>query len=220
MHYTNTMGDFANAFSEISGFLQKGRVKEIAAAVEKALSEGAAPADILEKGLIAGMNEVGVKFRQGEIFVPQVLVSARAMNNAVEILKPALAAAGVQPAGKAIICTIKGDLHDIGKNLVKMMIEGKGVEVFDLGVDCPTERIVETVRGSDAKVLCLSALLTTTMTAQKDVIDALKSTGLRGKVKVMVGGAPVTQKFADEIGADAYTPDAASAAEVCRSFFN
>jgi len=214
------MDDFTNTFSEISGFLQKGRAKEIAAAVEKALGEGAAPADILEKGLIAGMNEIGVKFRQGEIFVPQVLVSARAMNHAVEVLKPALTAAGVQPAGKAIICTIKGDLHDIGKNLVKMMIEGKGVEVLDLGVDCSCEKIVETVRDSDAKVLCLSALLTTTMTAQKDAIDALKSAGLRDKVKVMVGGAPVTQKFADEIGADAYTPDAASAAEVCRSFYS
>lgn len=220
MYYTDTMGDFTGTFSEISGFLQKGRPKETAAAVEKALGEGAAPVDILEKGLIAGMNEIGVKFRQGEIFVPQVLVSARAMNHAVEILKPALTAAGVQPAGKAIICTIKGDLHDIGKNLVKMMIEGKGVEVLDLGVDCSSEKIVETVRSSDAKVLCLSALLTTTMTAQKDAIDALKSAGLRDKVKVMVGGAPVTQKFADEIGADAYTPDAASAAEVCRSFYD
>jgi 5-methyltetrahydrofolate--homocysteine methyltransferase len=220
MYYTDTMDGFSGAFSEISGFLQKGRAKETAAAVEKALGEGVAPEDILEKGLIAGMNEIGVKFRQGEIFVPQVLVSARAMNHAVEILKPALTAAGVQPAGKAIICTIKGDLHDIGKNLVKMMIEGKGVEVLDLGVDCSSEKIVETVRGSDAKVLCLSALLTTTMTAQKDAIDALKSAGLRDKVKVMVGGAPVTQRFADEIGADAYTPDAASAAEVCRAFYD
>jgi 5-methyltetrahydrofolate--homocysteine methyltransferase len=125
----------------------------------------------------------------------------------------------VQPVGKAIICTVKGDLHDIGKNLVKMMIEGKGIEVLDLGVDCGDEKIVNVVRDSDAKVLCLSALLTTTMMALKDTIDALKSAGLRDKIKVMVGGAPVTQSFADEIGADAYTPDAAGAAEVCRAFY-
>jgi 5-methyltetrahydrofolate--homocysteine methyltransferase len=121
--------------------------------------------------------------------------------------------------GKAVICTVKGDLHDIGKNLVKMMIEGKGIEVLDLGVDCDAQKIVDTVKDSGAKVVCLSALLTTTMIAQKDVIDALKNAGVREQVKVMVGGAPVTQGFADEVGADAYTADAASAAEVCRSFY-
>jgi 5-methyltetrahydrofolate--homocysteine methyltransferase len=152
--------------------------------------------------------------------VPDVLIAARAMNRASAALKPALIKAGVQSAGKAIICTVKGDLHDIGKNLVKMMIEGKGIEVIDLGIDCPNEKIVEEVKNSDAKVLCLSALLTTTMTVQKEIIDDLKTAGLRDKVKVMVGGAPVTQGFADEIGADAYSPDAASAAEVCRAFYN
>jgi 5-methyltetrahydrofolate--homocysteine methyltransferase len=141
------------------------------------------------------------------------------MNKASEILKPALAKAGVQPVGKAIICTVKGDLHDIGKNLVKMMIEGNGIEVIDLGVDVPADKIVECVKSSDAKVLCLSALLTTTMMAQKDTIDALKTAGVRDKIKIMVGGAPVTQSYADEIGADGYTPDAASAAEVCRAYF-
>jgi len=214
------MSDFSNSFNEISDLLQRGKAKDIVVAVEKALTEGAAPADILEKGLISGMNIIGGKFKNGEIFVPEVLVAARAMNHASAALKPALAQAGVKAAGKAVICTVKGDLHDIGKNLVKMMIEGKGVEVEDLGVDCASDKIVEVVKNSDAKVLCLSALLTTTMMSQKEVIDALKTAGLRDKVKVMVGGAPVTQSFADEIGADAYSPDAATAAEVCRAYYN
>ena len=213
------MSDFTNAFNEISELLQKGKAKDIVGAVENALNEGAQAADILEKGLIAGMNIIGVKFKNGDVFVPEVLIAARAMNRASAALKPALMKAGVEPVGKAIICTVKGDLHDIGKNLVKMMIEGKGVEVVDLGVDCANEKIVETVKNSDARVLCLSALLTTTMLSQKEAIDALKAAGLRDKVKVMVGGAPVTKSFADEIGADAYSPDAATAAEVCRAFF-
>jgi len=205
--------------AEISGLLQKGKAKDIVVVVQKALDSGVAPADILEKGLISGMNVIGGKFKNGEVFVPEVLVAARAMNHASAVLKPALAKAGVQPVGKAIICTVKGDLHDIGKNLVKMMIEGNGIEVEDLGVDVPAEKVVDAVKSSDAKVLCLSALLTTTMLAQKDVIDALKTAGVRDKVKIMIGGAPVTQSYADEIGADAYTPDAASAAEVCRAYY-
>ena len=212
------MNDFTGSFNEISELLQKG--KDIVPAIEKTLSEGATPADILEKGLLSGMDIVGTKFRQGDIFIPEVLISARAMNHASAALKPALLSTGVQPVGKAIICTVKGDMHDIGKNLVRMMIEGKGIEVQDLGIDCPNEKIIEAVQNSDAKVLCLSALLTTTMDMQKDAISALKTAGLRNKVKIMVGGAPVTQSFADEIGADAYTPDAASAAEVCRAFYN
>ena len=204
---------------EISGFIQKGKAKDIVAAVQKALDDGIVASDILEKGLISGMNVIGGKFKNGEVFVPEVLVAARAMNHASAVLKPALAKAGVKPLGKAIICTVKGDLHDIGKNLVKMMIEGNGIEVIDLGVDVPVEKVVDTVKESEAKVLCLSALLTTTMLAQKDVIEALKTEGIRDKVKIMIGGAPVTQSFADEIGADAYTPDAASAAEVCRTFY-
>ena len=214
------MSDFSNTYAEISELLQKGKAKEIVTVVEQALGSGAAPAEILERGLISGMNVVGGKFSKGEIFVPEVLIAARAMNRASAALKPALAEAGVKSVGQAIICTVKGDLHDIGKNLVRMMIEGKGIEVIDLGVDCPIEKIVDTVQSSEAKVLCLSALLTTTMMGQKDVIDALKEKGLRGGIKIMVGGAPVTQSYADEIGADAYTPDAATAAEVCRAYFN
>ena len=212
--------NFTEVLNEISDLLQRGKAKDIVVSVQKALDEGAAPGDILENALMEGMNIVGGKFKRNEVFVPEVLIAARAMNKATETLKPHLAKAGVKPVGKAVICTVKGDLHDIGKNLVKMMIEGKGIEVEDLGVDCDAQKIVDTVTASDAKVVCLSALLTTTMTAQKDVIDALKSAGIRDKVKIMVGGAPVTQSFSDEIGADAYTPDAASAAEVCRAFFN
>jgi 5-methyltetrahydrofolate--homocysteine methyltransferase len=213
------MPDFDQIYTEISELLQKGKAKDIVAAVQKALDDGADSSDILENALMTGMNIIGGKFKRNEVFVPEVLIAARAMNKAAEVLKPHLAKAGVSPVGKAIICTVKGDQHDIGKNLVKMMIEGKGIEVEDLGIDCDAQKVVDRVRTSDAKVLCLSALLTTTMTAQKDVIEALKEAGLRDKVKVMVGGAPVTQSFADEIGADAYSPDAASAAEVCRGFF-
>jgi len=213
------MSDYNEIFNEISELLQKGKARDIVGSVQKALDAGAEPANILQNALMEGMNIIGGKFKRNEVFVPEVLIAARAMNKAAEVLKPALAKAGVQPVGKAIICTVKGDQHDIGKNLVKMMIEGKGIEVEDLGVDCDTQAVVDKIKDTDAKVLCLSALLTTTMAAQKEVIDALKDAGLRDKVKVMVGGAPVTQGFADEIGADAYTPDAATAADVCRTFY-
>ena len=206
-------------FEEISTLLQRGKAKDLAALVTEELAAGVAPKDILTEGLIAGMGIVGTKFKNNEIFVPEVLIAARAMNAALAVLKPALADSGVEPVGTVVICTVKGDLHDIGKNLVKMMIEGTGIRVIDLGVDCSAEKIVEAVKENNADIVCLSALLTTTMMYQKDIIDALKAAGLRDKVKVMVGGAPVTQTFADEIGADAYTPDAASAAEKARSYF-
>lgn len=206
-------------FEEISALLQRGKAKDLAALVTEELAAGVNPKDILNEGLIAGMGIVGTKFKNNEIFVPEVLIAARAMNAALAILKPALADSGVEPIGTAVICTVKGDLHDIGKNLVKMMIEGTGIKVVDLGVDCTAEKVVEAVKENDADIVCLSALLTTTMMYQKDIIDALKAAGLRDKVKVMIGGAPVTQAFADEIGADAYTPDVASAAEKARSYF-
>ncbi len=209
-----------NRFDEISALLQKGRPRELSALVQEELADGTSANDILTKALIPGMSAVGERFKKNEIFVPEVLITARAMNAALNILKPVLAQAGVEPIGKAVICTVKGDLHDIGKNLVKMMIEGTGIQVIDLGIDCPPERVVEAVREYQPDIVCLSALLTTTMVNQKATIDALKEAGLRDKVKVMVGGAPVTQAFADEIGADAYTPDAATAAEVARSYFN
>ncbi|HOA84610.1 MAG: cobalamin-binding protein [Clostridiales bacterium] len=205
--------------NEISEKLQRGRAKEVSVLVEQALAENYSPADILNQGLIAGMNEVGEKFRRNEVFVPEVLVAARAMNAGLKILRPALISSGVKPLGKAIICTVKGDMHDIGKNLVKMMIEGQGIECIDLGVDVGPEQVVCAVRETGAKLVCLSALLTTTMTGQKEIIDALVAAGLRDRVKVMVGGAPITQQFADEIGADCYAPDAASAAIAARAFF-
>ena len=209
-----------NRFDEISALLQKGRPRELSALVQEELADGTAANDILTKALIPGMSAVGERFKKNEIFVPEVLITARAMNAALNILKPVLAQAGVEPIGKAVICTVKGDLHDIGKNLVKMMIEGTGISVIDLGIDCPPERVVEAVKEYKPDIVCLSALLTTTMVNQKATIDALKEAGLRDQVKVMVGGAPVMQAFADEIGADAYTPDAATAAEVARSYFN
>ena len=193
--------------NEISEKLQRGKAKDVAALVEQALAEGIEPETVLNDSLV-----VGDKFRQNEVFVPEVLVAARAMNAGLKILKPALAGAGVEPMGTAVICTVKGDMHDIGKNLVKMMIEGQGIACIDLGVDVDPGVIVDTVRDNDVQLVCLSALLTTTMHGQKQVIDALIEAGLRDKVRVMVGGAPITQEFANEIGADCYTLDAASAA--------
>lgn len=202
---------------EISEKLQRGKAKDVSALVTQALEEGIAPESVLNDALVAGMNIVGDKFRSNEVFVPEVLVAARAMNAGLKVLNPVLAAAGVEPIGKAVICTVKGDMHDIGKNLVKMMIEGQGIQCIDLGVDVDPEAIVSAVKEHDVQLVCLSALLTTTMMGQKDVIDALKSAGVRDRVKVMVGGAPVTQEFADEIGADCYTLDAASAAKEARN---
>lgn len=197
---------------EISEKLQRGRSKEVAALVEQAVAEGLSAETILADALIGGMSIVGERFKKNEVFVPEVLVAARAMTAGLSILKPLMAQEGVKPLGKAIICTVQGDMHDIGKNLVKMMLEGQGIECIDLGVDVAPQTIVEAVKESGAKLICLSALLTTTMEGQRDVIEALKAAGIRDSVKVMVGGAPVNQQFADEIGADCYTLDAASAA--------
>lgn len=198
---------------EINEALQKGKAKLVTEKVQQALDEGIDAKTILNDALIAAMAEVGAKFKENLIYVPEVLIAARAMNAGVAVLKPYLAAEGVEPAGKAVICTVKGDLHDIGKNLVKMMLEGSGIECVDVGVDADGETVVNAVKESGARVVCLSALLTTTMLNQKDIIDALTQAGIRDKVYVMVGGAPVTREFADSIGADAYTSDAASAAE-------
>ncbi len=204
-------------FEEMSLLLQKGKAKELVAIVQEELSLGTSPKDVLEKSLIAGMSVIGEKFKNNEIFVPEVLIAARAMNMTLAILRPLLVNAGIEPIGTAVICTVKGDVHDIGKNLVKMMIEGTGIKVVDLGVDCSAEKIVQAVIDNNADIVCLSALLTTTMGYQKDVIDAIKQAGLRDKVKIMVGGAPVTEQFAKEIGADFFTPDAATAADCAKA---
>jgi Predicted cobalamin binding protein len=204
--------------NEISENLQMGKAKVVAELVQKALDEGLTPVQILDEGLLAGMGIIGTKFKTNEVFVPEVLVAARAMNKGAEVLKPHLAAAGVKAKGKAVIGTVLGDLHDIGKNLVKMMLEGKGIEVIDLGVDVSAEKFVAAARENDAAIICCSALLTTTMGEMKNVVDMVKASDLKDKVTVMIGGAPVTQAFCDQIGADCYTADAASAAEAAISF--
>lgn len=181
--------------------------------VQDALAAGLEPEEILNEGLIAGMSSVGERFRNNEIFIPEVLIAARAMNGAMDILEPKLVETGVEPRGKVVIGTVKQDLHDIGKNLVAMMLKGGGFKVIDLGVDVEPEKFVEAAEGEQAQVVALSALLTTTMPNMKAVVDALQEAGLNG-VKVMIGGAPVTQAFADEIGAAGYAPDAGSAVDL------
>ena len=198
--------------NEISTLLQKGKAKDVKELVTKALDEGIPAQQILDEGLLSGMNVIGEKFKNNEVFVPEVLIAARAMNAGVEILKPVLVAGGTEAKGVAVLGTVKGDLHDIGKNLVKIMLEGKGLEVVDLGVDVSADQFVSAAKEHDADVICCSALLTTTMGEMKEVVDKVKSEGL--DVKVMIGGAPVTQSYCYQIGADRYTSDAASAAEV------
>ena len=203
---------------EISELLQAGKAPKVKALVQQAIDEGVGAQDILENGLLAGMNVIGQKFKNNEVFVPEVLVAARAMNKGITVLRPLLAAEGVEEKGTVILGTVKGDLHDIGKNLVRMMMEGKGLKVVDVGIDVPAETFIDAARENNAKVIALSALLTTTMPEMKTVVDAVKASDLNGKVKVMVGGAPVTESFAESIGADSYTPDAATAAAVALDF--
>ena len=201
---------------EMSSFLQKGRAKNVKALVTQALEEGLDHKAILNEGLLSGMMIIGEKFKKNEVFVPEVLVAARAMNAGLTILEPKLIEVGNEPVGKVVIGTVKGDLHDIGKNLVAMMLKGAGFEVYDIGVDADTEKFITEAENVGADVICMSALLTTTMPNMKVVIDALKEKGLRDKYIVMVGGAPVNEAFAEQIGADYYTPDAATAAEVAK----
>lgn len=201
---------------EISEFLQKGRAKNVKALVQQALDEGIDAKVILNEGLLDGMMIIGGKFKRNEVFVPEVLVAARAMNAGMAILEPKLIEIGNEPVGKAVVATVKGDLHDIGKNLVVMMLKGAGFEVIDLGVDVEPATFVDKAEEVGADVIGMSALLTTTMPNMKGVIDLLKEKGLRDKYIVMIGGAPVNDSFAEEIGADYYTPDAASAAEAAK----
>ena len=208
----------SNIIEDISKALQGGKAKNVVTLVQEALDAGVAAQDILDNGLLGGMSVIGGKFKNNEVFVPEVLMAARALNKGTELLKYKLIEEGVEPIGKAVICTVKGDMHDIGKNLVKMMLEGAGFEVFDLGADVPESVIVDAVKEHNPQIVCLSALLTTTMSNISVTIEALKAAGLRDGVKVMIGGAPVTQSYCDEVGADAYTEDAATAAEVARKF--
>ncbi len=203
---------------DISTNLQNGKAKIVKELVQQAIDEGASPSEILNEGLLAGMNIVGEKFKNNEVYVPEVLVAARAMNMGMQVLKPHLAANGVMATGKVCIGTVQGDLHDIGKNLVKMMLEGKGLEVVDLGTDVAAETFVQAAVEQNCQVICCSALLTTTMSVMAEVVRLAEEKGIRQKVKIMIGGAPVTQEYCDKIGADCYTPDAASAADAAVKF--
>lgn len=198
---------------DISLKVQSGKAKDTKALVQQAIDEGFSAQDILEKGLIDGMNVIGGKFKNNEVFVPEVLVAARAMNQGAALLKPLLAAEGVAASGKVCIGTVRGDLHDIGKNLVKMMLEGKGLEVIDLGTDVEPEVFVETAKKEGCHIIACSSLLTTTMDVMAEVVKAVEAAGIHDQVKVIVGGAPVDEEFCKRIGADAYAPDAASGAD-------
>jgi len=201
---------------KISEELQVGNYQEVPKLIQEALNAKIPPAKILSDGLIAGMDIVGDKFRRDELFMPEVLISAKAMQAGMDILRPKLIEAGAKLAGMVVVGTVKGDLHDIGKNLVGMLMEGAGFQVINLGIDVCSEKFVEAVKSQKPNILGLSALLTTTMPKMKEVIESLVEAGVRKSVKVMVGGAPVTEKFAKDIGADGYAPDAASAVEKAR----
>ena len=200
--------------NDISENLQRGKAKVVKELVQQAIDQGIPAQQILDEGLLSGMNVVGEKFKNNEVFVPEVLVAARAMNMGASLLKPLLAESGLKASGRVCIGTVKGDLHDIGKNLVKMMMEGKGLEVIDLGTEVAPETFVETAQKENCSVICCSALLTTTMGVMGDVVKAAEAAGIRDHVKIMVGGAPVTEAFCQQINADKYTPDAATAADV------
>lgn len=204
--------------NEIRENLRRGKAKAVKELVQQALEAGIRPETVLKEGLLAGMNTVGEQFKNNEIYVPEVLVAARAMNMGMQTLKPFLAAEGVKATGRVCIGTVQGDLHDIGKNLVKMMLEGKGLEVIDLGTDVAPETFVQTAIEQNCQVICCSALLTTTMGVMEQVVQKAKEAGIRDSVKIMIGGAPVNEAFCEKIGADLYTPDAASAADAAAAF--
>jgi len=206
-----------SVFDDISMLVQQGKAKDVVVAVQSALDGGSSAQQILDNGLLAGMAVVGEKFKNNEVFVPEVMIAAKALAGGVDLLKPLLVSEGVEPIGKVVICTVEGDLHDIGKNLVKLMMEGVGFECFDLGADIKAEDVVKKVQAEGAQIVALSAMLTTTMAQMGKVVEALEAAGMRDKVKVMVGGTPITDKYCKDIGADKYAVDAASAAEVAQS---
>ena len=206
-----------SVYDELSAFVQQGKKKDVEELVASALKDGASPKLLLSDGLLAGMSIIGDKFKNNEVYVPEVLIAARAMNAGIVVLKPAMGDGDVESKGKAVLGTVKVDLHDIGKNLVKIMMEGKGIEVVDLGVDVSPEQFVDSAIAEGAQIIACSALLTTTMSVMKDVVAAVEEKGMKGKIKVMVGGAPVTQNFCETIGADFYSADAASASDTALS---
>lgn len=199
--------------TKISESLQKGKAKDVRVQVQEALDSGLTAQSILNDGLLAGMSIIGVKFKNNEVYVPDVLIAARAMKAGTDLLKPMLVSEGVKATGRVVIGTVKGDLHDIGKNLVSMMMEGKGLEVIDIGTDVPAEKFIQVAIEKQAQIVACSALLTTTMGEMKNVVEAAVAAGVRDQLIIMVGGAPVNDSFAKSVGADIYSPDAASAAE-------
>jgi 5-methyltetrahydrofolate--homocysteine methyltransferase len=201
---------------EIADYLKAGNAPKVKELVQAAVDEGVDPVEILNESLIVGMGEIGALFKNNEVYVPEVLIAARAMKAGMAIVRPLLVEKDVKPVGKIVLGTVKGDLHDIGKNLVGMMLEGAGFEVIDLGIDVSPEKFVDSIKDNQAEAVAMSALLTTTMPGMKDTIEAFKAAGLRNHIKIMIGGAPVTQNYADEIGADGYAPDAATAAELAK----
>ncbi|EHQ91173.1 cobalamin B12-binding domain-containing protein [Desulfosporosinus youngiae] len=203
-------------YAELAQSVISGQRDQVKDQVTSLIAAGKSPLEIVSEGLIAGMDVVGVRFKAGDMFVPEVLMSARSMTGGLEIVKPLIAAADQKSNGKILIGTVKGDLHDIGKNLVSMLIESGGFEVINMGVDISTEDFVDASIKHEPDIIALSALLTTTMPAMKDIIDSLKEKGLKDKVKVIIGGAPVSQEYAESIGADGYAPDAGSAVELCK----
>ncbi|MDN5326771.1 MAG: hypothetical protein PWP41_1467 [Moorella sp. (in: firmicutes)] len=208
------------SFEELSQAVFDGDEAQVVKLTKDLLSSGANPMEVINKGLIAGMDRVGVLFKNNEIFVPEVLMSAKAMNAGVEVVKESQQTFDMPSLGKIVLGTVKGDLHDIGKNLVGMMMESNGFTVYNLGVDIDPDKFIEAVKKYQPDIVAMSALLTTTMMNMKSTIDALAAAGLKDKVKVIIGGAPITQEFANEIGADGYAPDAASAVEVCKQLLN
>ena len=206
----------ADILERIASNLYSGKAEEVAELVQKALDQEMAPAEILSGGLIASMDDVGRDFKAGDLFVPEVLIAARAMKAGMDVLRPLLAESDVPSAGKYVIGTVRGDLHDIGKNLVRMMLEGAGFETVDLGTDVQPDAFVDAVREHQPNIVGMSALLTTTMVNMKTTVEALEEAGLRDSVKIVIGGAPVTTAFAEEVGADGYAPDAASAVDLAR----
>ncbi len=197
--------------------ISQGKVDEVKKITQEALDAGDKAEAILIEGLLPAMEQIGIKFKNNEIYIPEVLIAARAMHGGMAILKPILSKSGAAQAAKVIVGTVKGDLHDIGKNLVAMMLEGGGFEVIDLGIDVTGEKFVDAIRKHQPQVVGMSALLTTTMREMKNTLEAIQEAGLRKQVKVMIGGAPVTDRFAKEIGADGYAPDAATAVDVAKS---
>lgn len=208
------------SFNDLAQSVITGSLDQVKSQVQMLISSGADPVEIINQGLIGGMNVVGTRFKAGDMYVPEVLMSARCMGAGMELVKPLIADKDIQSKGKVVLGTVKADLHDIGKNLVAMMMQSGGLEVIDIGIDAAPEKFVDAVREHNPDIVGMSALLTTTMPAMKETIELLEEEGLRDKVKVIIGGAPVTQEFATSIGADGYAPDAATATDMCKEFIS